>query len=298
MAIALYRSMRLSPGRAAAGARPAPGPTAAATLRRGSTTPRSAVQFDEQFMSVLQKSLEREEQRIADKIGLPGLYLHEAVDEDGVEGTGTLIWSAGVRLSQHLVANRANELRGARVLDLGSGTGIVGITAAALGAHVMLTDTRDIVPQIYDNVQANGPIIEAAGGSATVAELNWADPDDEVLDQDYDWVFGSDVTYTEEALEPLAKLLRQMVLTNETAVVKLAHMHRNRDLDRAMREAFHDEGLLIRPVDVRSTATTRYEDPLHVDESIVFYRVSLDPALRELTPDGESWEQAQEYANE
>lgn len=64
MAIALYRSMRLSPGRAAAGARPAPGPTAAATLRRGSTAPRSAVQFDEQFMSVLQKSLEREEQRV------------------------------------------------------------------------------------------------------------------------------------------------------------------------------------------------------------------------------------------
>lgn len=62
--------------------------------------------------------------------------------------------------------------------------------------------------------------------------------------------------------------------------------------------AHTDEGLLIRPVDVRSTATTRYEDPLHVDESIVFYRVSLDPALRELTPDGESWEQAQEYANE
>lgn len=63
----------------------------------------------------------------------------------------------------------------------------------------------------------------------------------QVLDQDYDWVFGSDVTYTEEALEPLAKLLRQMVLTNEQAVVKLAHMHRNKELDKAMREIFHGE---------------------------------------------------------
>jgi hypothetical protein len=25
-----------------------------------------------------------------------------------------------------------------------------------------------------------------------------------------------------------------------------------------------------------------YEDPLHVDEAIVFYRVGLDPSLREL----------------
>jgi predicted nicotinamide N-methyase len=62
-------------------------------------------------------------QQIADKIGLPGLQLHEAVEDDAAEGTGTLIWTAGVRLSQHLVRNRAHELRGARVLDLGAGTG-------------------------------------------------------------------------------------------------------------------------------------------------------------------------------
>lgn len=59
-------------------------------------------------------------------------------------------------------------------------TGIVGITAAALGAHVMLTDTRDILPQVYDNVQHNAQLVESSGGSATVAELDWNDPDDEV----------------------------------------------------------------------------------------------------------------------
>lgn len=61
--------------------------------------------------------------QIADKIGLPGLYLHEAVEDESTEGTGNLIWPAGIRLSQHLVKNRGGELRGARVLDLGSGTG-------------------------------------------------------------------------------------------------------------------------------------------------------------------------------
>lgn len=65
----------------------------------------------------------------------------------------------------------------------------------------------------------------------------------QVLDQDYDWVFGSDVTYNEEALLPLAKILRQMILTNEQAVVKLAHMHRSKELDKAMREIFHGEFL-------------------------------------------------------
>lgn len=46
-----------------------------------------------------------------------------------------------------------------------------------------------------------------------------------------------------------------------------------------------DEGLQLRPVDVRTTTTTVYEDPLHVDEAIVFYRVGMDPALRELVPE-------------
>lgn len=44
----------------------------------------------------------------------------------------------------------------------------------------MLTDMRDVLPQIYENVQANAELIEAAGGSATVAELDWTEPDDEV----------------------------------------------------------------------------------------------------------------------
>jgi hypothetical protein len=39
---------------------------------------------------------------------------------------------------------------------------------------------------------------------------------------------------------------------------------------------------MLRPVDVRTTGTTTYDDPLKVDEAIVFYRVTLDPALREL----------------
>lgn len=65
-------------------------------------------------------------------------------------------------------------------------TGIVGIAAAALGAHVMLTDTRDILPQVYENVQQNAALIEASGGSATVSELDWNDPDDEVRQQSAD----------------------------------------------------------------------------------------------------------------
>jgi hypothetical protein len=41
-----------------------------------------------------------------------------------------------------------------------------------------------------------------------------------------------------------------------------------------------EEGLMLRPVDVRTTGSTKYEDPLHVDEAIAFYRIYLDDNKR------------------
>ncbi len=49
------------------------------------------------------------------------------------------------------------------MLELGSGTGIVGITAALLGAHVMLTDRVDMLPLLQRNVQVHAEAISRAG---------------------------------------------------------------------------------------------------------------------------------------
>lgn len=271
--------------------RTASAPVRPARLTRSSNRrlpPPRGVQFSEQFMNILQESLEREEQRIAEKVGIPNLIINENLDSQDAgeeDNCGGIMWPAGIRLSRHLVQNRQGELKGARVLEIGSGTGIVGLAAACLGAHVMLTDKREQLPVMWDNVQVNAELVDAAGGSATVVELDWDEPDadPDVLDQDYDWIFGADVTYDVTRMPALAKLLRQMVLTNPTAVVKLAHMHRSKDIDKTMREIFAEEGLLVRPVDVRSTAVKDYDDPLRVDESIVFYRVSVDDNRRFLS---------------
>ena len=107
----------------------------------------------------------------------------------------------------------------------------------------MLTDTREVLPSIWENVEANKELIEAAGGSATVVELDWNEPDadPDVLEQDYDWIFGSDITYDANVMPVLARLYRQIVLTNEQAVIKIAHHHRNKETDKAMRVAFAGE---------------------------------------------------------
>ena len=72
----------------------------------------------------------------------------EAPGWSGGYGTGGKVWSSSRELCDYLVDVAAGledalplELRGARVVELGSGTGAVGLACAALGAEeVVLTD--------------------------------------------------------------------------------------------------------------------------------------------------------------
>ena len=51
--------------------------------------------------------------------------------------TGVVVWDAAIVLSKYLETIR-DQLRGKCVLELGSGTGAVGICAAALGARQVI----------------------------------------------------------------------------------------------------------------------------------------------------------------
>lgn len=64
------------------------------------------------------------------------------------------------------------------ILELGAGTGLVGMAAAAvLSANVLLTDLPDIVPNLTHNISANAAAITAKGGSARAAILDWTVPE-------------------------------------------------------------------------------------------------------------------------
>nr|XP_025857444.1 EEF1A lysine methyltransferase 3 [Vulpes vulpes] len=90
------------------------------------------------------------------------------------------------------------DFRGKKVIELGAGTGIVGILAALQGGDVTITDLPLALEQIQGNVQANVP----AGGRAQVRALSWG-IDQHVFPGDYDLVLGADIVY----LEPTFPLL-------------------------------------------------------------------------------------------
>lgn len=106
------------------------------------------------------------------------LVLHEpALTADNL---GLKTWASSYMLAKRLPILRSTLPRfsqDTQILELGSGTGLVGLTAASVfNARVVLTDLPDIVPNLSKNVLNNAEAIATSGGSAEAAILDWTDP--------------------------------------------------------------------------------------------------------------------------
>ena len=103
--------------------------------------------------------------------------------------------------------NVQHDLRGARVLELGAGTGVCGIYAAALGAsRVLLTD--DDRPALLSLARSNVSLnagLYAEGADIQVQALVWGDgldiPSSYNGARPYNFIIGSDLSYTASGCE-------------------------------------------------------------------------------------------------
>ncbi|KAB8339207.1 hypothetical protein FH972_022141 [Carpinus fangiana] len=99
------------------------------------------------------------------------------------EGLGLITWASSSvlanqlhRLDIHPAALKHND--GIKVLELGAGTGLVGISAAVIWhTNVVLTDLAPIVPGLTGNVDSNKDLLKSSQGSAMVGTLDWNAPE-------------------------------------------------------------------------------------------------------------------------
>lgn len=102
---------------------------------------------------------------------------------------GVVLWPAALALA-HEIATRPDAFRGRRVLELGAGTGLPGLVAAAYGAQVVQTDRQAGAMAVCRlNGERNG-----------AAAIEYRAADWEAWDDNgrYDCVIGSDILYGEE----------------------------------------------------------------------------------------------------
>ncbi|KAG7537263.1 Lysine methyltransferase [Arabidopsis suecica] len=115
------------------------------------------------------------------------------------------------------------------ILELGSGTGVVGIAAAiTLSANVTVTDLPHVLDNLNFNAEANAETVERFGGKVNVAPLRWGEADDveEVLGRNVDLILASDVVYHDHLYEPLLKTLCLMQLEGKRFIFLMAHLRR------------------------------------------------------------------------
>lgn len=116
-----------------------------------------------------------------------------------------------------------------RILELGSGTGLVGIAAAAiLGAQVTITDLPHVLPNLAFNATVNSTAITSKGGAVDVKNLRWGESEDvESIGRNFDIVLGSDVVYHDHLYDPLLRTLQLLLLDGDGDITfVMAHLRR------------------------------------------------------------------------
>jgi predicted nicotinamide N-methyase len=108
---------------------------------------------------------------------------------------GVILWPAAIALA-HDLTERADALRGKRVLELGAGTGLPGIVAASLGAHVVQTDKQEVALSVCRENGARNGVADIEYRTA-----DWSQWDDAAR---YDFIVGSDILYG-DAMHPHLK---------------------------------------------------------------------------------------------
>lgn len=165
----------------------------------------AALALDESMKAEALEDLERASKLLAEKTARERdreLVMHgqalRICQGDGTEGegTGSIVWECSVVLAMYLerhVTMRdttvgtsdvtdeksfANiDLSGCKTLELGSGTGVAGLAAAAVGAHVLLTDTEGVLPLLRQNMEINKDLLSCSHGcgDAEVQAFDWTD---------------------------------------------------------------------------------------------------------------------------
>jgi len=136
------------------------------------------------------------------------------VPQKDVGEEAVVVWDCALVLSYFLVKH-CQEFVGpnTRVLELGAGTGAVGLVTAALGAgKVTVTDLPRFVPLLEEGIALNSNLT-----NINAKALTWGsdDNDKNIETGYYDLILVSDCIYYEGSVEPLIKTLIKLCELNK-----------------------------------------------------------------------------------
>ena len=169
-------------------------------------------------------------------------------DEEIDGDTGLTIWDGSILLAKALESFfENNTLLGKNVLELGSGVGVVGISAAALGGNVVMTDLEYTKDQIETNIKRAQTVWgNEVGGNMHFQKLDWL-TDHELYNNNihnnnvkqesflyyekFDYILGADIVWLEPLILPLVRLLDVITAANKNCKVLISYQSRSKRAD-------------------------------------------------------------------
>jgi 2-polyprenyl-3-methyl-5-hydroxy-6-metoxy-1,4-benzoquinol methylase len=131
-------------------------------------------------------------------------YIEPYIDQDNPMKDFPLwakLWESSFVLAQHMACQPVDP--NTRILEIGSGLGIIGISAASFGHKITLSDYVD---HALAFARANAELNHLP--ELPVIRLDWHQID---LSRTYDCIIGSEVVYKEDDFSPLKKVFETLL---------------------------------------------------------------------------------------
>jgi predicted nicotinamide N-methyase len=176
------------------------------------------------------------------EIDLENNYKELEILQDTSFGYAGEVWDAALVLS-HFLINKSKKhnfsLKGKKILELGSGTGIGGLMCSSLGAKkVYLTDKDENLEILKKNLELNkSKGIIPNDCEVVIARLDWSKKEEYTSakfipkDESFDLILCSDLIWNLNYFDDLKDVINYFA-RNESTEVLMAYQYRQRsDID-------------------------------------------------------------------
>ncbi|VVC44769.1 Hypothetical protein CINCED_3A010417 [Cinara cedri] len=127
-----------------------------------------------------------------------------------------VVWDAAIVLAKYLenlFVQKKETFESKTVIELGSGLGCVGLTAACFGGIVTLTDLSENVQQLKQNIDENKHFLKGKAQSIT---LKWGTTFES---EPFDFLLMADCIYYPEVIEALVKTMIELTTPNTVILI-------------------------------------------------------------------------------